>query len=100
MSTAVVVGTTTLTTRLFASGASTLRRAGASSWAYALFAQPTSVGWLCKEIIKIFRLQKKREKKTVLQKFWDKSGRRRMSLLRQAMILRQRQVQKQKAHRR
>lgn len=33
------------------------RRAGSTTWASALCAQPTSVGWLCKEIIKIFRLR-------------------------------------------
>ena len=53
----VVLGTTTPTTRLFATGTTTLRRTGTTTWASALFAQPTSVGWLCKEIIKIFRFR-------------------------------------------
>ena len=52
----MVPGTTTPTTRLFATGTTTLRRTGTTTWASALFAPPTSVGWLCKEIIKIFRL--------------------------------------------
>ena len=54
----VVLGTAAPTSRLFATGTTTLRRAGTASWASALFAQPTSVGWLCKEIIKIFRLRR------------------------------------------
>ena len=54
---AVVLGTTTPAARLFAAGAVALRRPGTTALASALFAQPTSVGWLCKEIIKIFRLR-------------------------------------------
>ena len=53
----MVLGAATPTSRLFAAGTTALRRPGAASWASALFAQPTSVGWLCKEIIKIFRLR-------------------------------------------
>ena len=42
---------------LFATGTAALRRSGTAEWASALFAQQTSVGWLCKEIIKIFRFR-------------------------------------------
>ena len=52
-----VFGTSTPAACLFAAGAASLRRAGAASRASALFARPTRVGWLCKEIIKIFRLR-------------------------------------------
>ena len=55
----VVLGTTTPTTRLFATGTTTLRRTGTTTTVSVLFAQPTSVGWLCKEIIKIFRITRK-----------------------------------------
>ena len=44
---AVVLGTTTLTTRRLPTGAATTR-ATATAVASALFATPTSVGWFCK----------------------------------------------------
>ena len=53
----VAPGSPSPTKRLSAARATVPRRIGTASWASALFAQPTSVGWLCKETIKIFRLR-------------------------------------------
>ena len=47
-------GTTTPSTRLFATGATTTRTKGSAKWASVFVAQPTSVGCICKEIISAF----------------------------------------------
>ena len=53
----VATGSPSPAARLSATGAPVPRRMATPSWASVLFAQPTSVGWLCKETIKIFRLR-------------------------------------------
>ena len=55
----VAPGTTAPSTRLSASGDSTFRTYAPPTLVSVLFVQPTSVSWLCKEIIKIFRLWRK-----------------------------------------
>ena len=54
---AAAVGITTAITARLLIGTTTTRITATTTMVSVLCVQPTSVGWLCKEIIKIFRLR-------------------------------------------